>query len=265
MQWTLRKRFTGGVQFDLNYTYSKSIDLASLPENNATTPGFASARNSTSIINSWFTNDMKAVSDYDVQHNFSALWVVELPFGKGKPLLGNANRAVDAVIGGWSVNGVFRNSSGLPTGVGAAGVWPTNWQVGSYAIQTGVVPAPQTTKNGPAPTKSGKPGPNMFADPAAVFAAYSLPLAGDSGQRNGIRGDGFFGIDLGVGKRFNLFVIKDNPHTIQFRAESFNVTNSVRFDPYTASSSILNSARFGQYTATLVNPRVFQFSLRYEF
>jgi len=77
------KRFSAGVQFDFNYTYSKSIDLASLPENNATTPGFVSARGSTSIINSWFTNDMKAVSDYDVQHNFSALWVVELPFGKG--------------------------------------------------------------------------------------------------------------------------------------------------------------------------------------
>ena len=265
MQWTLRKRFSAGVQFDLNYTYAKSIDLASLPENNATTPGFVSARGSTSIINSWFTNDMKAVSDYDVQHNFSALWVVELPFGKGKPLLGSANRVVNGVIGGWSVNGVFRNSSGLPTGVSAAGIWPTNWQVGSYAIQTGVVPAFQTTRNGPAPTASGKPGPNMFANPAATLAAYSLPLAGDSGQRNGIRGDGFFGIDLGVGKRFNLFTLKDQPHTIQFRAESFNVTNAVRFDPYTASSSILNPARFGQYTALLVNPRVFQFSLRYEF
>jgi len=33
----------------------------------------------------------------------------------------------------------------------------------------------------------------------------------------------FFGIDLGVGKRFNLFTLKDQPHTIQFRAESFNV------------------------------------------
>jgi hypothetical protein len=265
MQWTLRKRFSGGVQFDLNYTFSKSIDLASLPENNATTPGFTSQVNSTSVINSWFTNDMKAVSDYDVQHLFSAFWVAELPFGHGKRLLGNVNRVVDEVIGGWSLNGVFRNSSGLPVGVIAAGIWPTNWQVGSYAIQTGVVPPGQTTKNGPAPTKSGVSGPNLFADPSAAFAGYSLPLAGDSGQRNGIRGDGFFGIDLGVGKRFSLFTLKDQPHTLQFRAESFNVTNSVRFDPYTANSSILNPARFGQYTATLTKPRVFQFSLRYEF
>lgn len=265
MQWTLRKRFSSGLQFDFNYTFSKSIDLASLPENNATTPGFASQLNSTSIINSWFTNDMKAVSDYDVQHLFSALWIAELPFGKGKPFFGNANRFVNGVIGGWSINGVFRNSSGLPAGVGAGGIWPTNWQVGSYAIQTGVVPPGTTTKNGPAPTKSGKSGPSIFADPATAIKGYGLPLAGDSGQRNGIRGDGFFGVDLGIGKRFSLYTIKDQPHTIQFRAESFNVTNSVRFDPYTTNLNILNPARFGQYTSTLTRPRVFQFSLRYEF
>jgi hypothetical protein len=169
------------------------------------------------------------------------------------------------IIGGWSLNGVFRNSSGLPVGVIAGGIWPTNWQVGSYANQTGVVPAPQTTKNGPAPTKSGKPGPNIFADPATAIAAYGLPLAGDSGQRNGVRGDGFFGIDLGIGKRFSLFTFKDQPHTVQLRAESFNVTNSVRFDPYSANVNILSPARFGQYTSTLTKPRVFQFSLRYEF
>jgi hypothetical protein len=266
MQWTLRKRYSAGVQFDLNYTYSKSIDLASIPENNQLTAGGATSQiNSSSIINSWFTNDMKAVSDYDVQHLFSALWVVELPFGRGKRMLSNSNALVNGILGGWSVNGVFRNSSGLPTSIGAGGVWPTNWQVGSNAIQTGVVPPQQTTHNGPAPTKTGSSGPNLFGDPAAVLAAYSLPLAGDSGQRNGIRGDGFFGLDLGLGKRFSLYTIKDQPHTLQFRGEAFNVSNSVRFDPFNASTNILNPARFGQYQSTLTRPRVFQFSLRYEF
>lgn len=260
MQWSLRKRWTSGVQFDLNYTFSKSIDLGSLPEN-----GGGTQLNSTTIINSWYPGDMKAVSDYDVQHLFSAFWVVELPFGKGKPLFGRVNRVVNGLIGGWSLNGVFRNSSGLPVGVGAGGIWPTNWQVGSYAIQTGVVPPTQTTKNAPAPTKSGKSGPNMFTDPATAMNGYGLPLAGDSGQRNGIRGDGYFGIDLGIGKRFSLFTLKDQPHTFQIRAESFNITNTVRFDPNSANLNILNPARFGQYTGTLTRPRVFQFSARYEF
>jgi hypothetical protein len=268
MQLTLRKRFSAGLQFDFNYTYSKSIDLASIPENNQLTSGGATSQiNSTSIINSWFTNDMKAVSDYDEQHVFSAFWVAELPFGKGKKFLGTANRAVDTLVGGWSINGLFRNGSGFPVGVNTGGIWPTNWQVGSYAIQTGAVPAPTTTSNAPAPTASGKSGPNIFANPSAAMAAYSLPLAGDSGQRNGIRGDGPFGIDLGVGKRFYLYTIRDQQHTLQFRAEAFNLTNSVRFDPSgnSINLNILNPARFGQYTSTLTKPRVFQFSLRYEF
>jgi hypothetical protein len=210
---------------------------------------------------------MKAVSDYDEQHVFSAFWVAELPFGKGKKFLGTANRAVDTLVGGWSINGLFRNGSGFPVGVNTGGIWPTNWQVGSYAIQTGAVPAPTTTSNAPAPTASGKSGPNIFANPSAAMAAYSLPLAGDSGQRNGIRGDGPFGIDLGVGKRFYLYTIRDQQHTLQFRAEAFNLTNSVRFDPSgnSINLNILNPARFGQYTSTLTKPRVFQFSLRYEF
>jgi hypothetical protein len=266
MQWTLRKRFSAGFQFDFNYTYSKSIDLASIPENNQLTSGAPQSQiNSTSIINSWFTNDMKAVSDYDEQHVFSAFWVAELPFGKGKKFAANANRLVDGIVGGWSLNGLFRNGSGFPVGVTAGGVWPTNWQVGSFAIQTGSVPAPTTTSNAPAPTASGKPGPNIFADPKTAMAAYSLPLAGDSGQRNGIRGDGPFSIDLGLGKRFNLYTIHDQQHSLQFRAEAFNLTNSVRFDPATVNLNILNPARFGQYTSTLTTPRVFQFSLRYEF
>ena len=97
------------MNYEANYTYSKSIDLASIPENRQlTSNGLASNLIATSIINSWFTNDMKAVSDYDEQHLFSALWVVELPFGKGKRLLGNTNRAKCAL-----------GKSGQPVGRGA--------------------------------------------------------------------------------------------------------------------------------------------------
>jgi len=260
-QFTLRKRFDSGVQFDFNYTYSKSIDLASFPEGAASTAQVTAT--SGQIINSWFPNLQRSVSDYDVQHLFSAFWVAELPFGKGKPFGANVNPWVNGAIGGWQLSGTFRNSSGLPTSVGAGGVWPTNWNAGSNAIQTGPVSAPQTSKN--VATPNGSSGPNLFKDPAAVLAAYSIPLPGDAGQRNGIRGDGYFGIDLGLSKRFSLFTYRDQPHTLQFRAESFNISNTVRFDPFYTNTNILSPALFGKYTATLTTPRVFQFSLRYEF
>ncbi len=259
MQWTVRKAFESGVEFDFNCTWSKSIDLGSLPEY-----GGGTQINSTSIINSWFPNDMKAVSDYDTRHLLSAMWLAELPFGNGKRS-GFAGAILNHIVSGWSVSGIFRLSSGLPTSVSAGGVWPTNWQVGSFAIQTGAIPAYQTVKNGPRPAPSGEPGPNLFTDPAAMLKAYDLPLAGDSGQRNGIRGDGYFGMDVAVGRRFRLFGIKDQPHSVQIRAESFNVMNAVRFDPNSASVNILNPARFGQYTALLTRPRVLQFAARYEF
>ena len=38
LQASLRKQFGGGIQFDLNYTYSKSIDITS----SATRLGFSS-------------------------------------------------------------------------------------------------------------------------------------------------------------------------------------------------------------------------------
>ena len=81
----------------------------------------------------------------------------------------------------------------------------------------------------------------------------------------GLRGDGVFSIDLGLGKRFYLFSIKDQRHTLQFRAEAFNVTNTVRFDVNSLSLDITNQAKFGVYSNTLTRPRIFQFSARYEF
>lgn len=256
MQWTFRKRFSQGVQFDANYTWSKSIDLGSTPETTVLV--------ATQIVNSFRPKDMRSVSDFDQTHIFSAFVVAELPFGKGKAFGANAGRFVDTLIGGWQLSGIWRQSSGLPTSIFALGVWPTNWNVSSFADQTRAFPTPQTSKNAPS-AGAGQPGANMFPDPSFVLNSYEAAMPGGSGQRNGIRGDGFFGVDVGLAKRFLLFNLKDNPHTLQFRGEVFNLTNSVRFDPFTSTRDINNPATFGKYTAQLGNPRVFQFALRYEF
>ena len=90
-------------------------------------------------------------------------------------------------------------------------------------------------------------------------------MAGFIGQRNGIRGEGPFSIDLGLSKRFKLFTFREQPHSLQLRAEGFNITNSVRFDASSASISYSNPNKFGQYSNTFGSPRVLQFSGRYEF
>jgi hypothetical protein len=191
--------------------------------------------------------------------------VAELPFGQNKRFLNGANRFVDAIIGGWQVSAIWCQSSGLPTGVGDGFNWPTDWQLTPTATQIGVVPAQATTKNAPPALPSATGGPNVFADPAAALKAYGLTLPGESGQRNGIRGDGYFTIDVGLGKRLTLFNLKDHPHTLQIRAEAFNVSNTVRFDINSVNMTLGDPANFGKYTGVLTSPRVVQFSARYEF
>jgi len=256
MQWTVRKQFSEGVELDFNYTYSKSIDLGSFGETQAD-PTLGQ------ILNPWNASQMRAVSDYDAQQLVSADFVAELPFGHSKRFFAGANRFVNGLIGGWQVSGIWRQSTGMPASVGNGSFWPTNWNLSGYATPVGRVPAPRTTKNAPAVVGTG--GPNMFADPAAALAAYGFTLPGQSGQRNGLRGDGYFTIDLGLAKRFNLFTVHDRVHSLQIRAESFNVTNSVRFDPQSANLSLGDPNNFGKYTYSLTTPRVFQFSARYEF
>jgi hypothetical protein len=258
MQWTVRKRFSEGVEFDLNYTWSKSIDLGSTIEAD-------SNFNAGQIQNAWFPSQMKGVSDYDVTQLVSASWVAELPFGKGRKFLGSSAGLLDAVVGGWQLSGIWRQSSGLPTGVGNGFNWPTNWQITPSATQVGPVPSARTTKNAPAAQAGGTGGPNIWTDPVAALAAYDVSLPGVSGQRNGVRGDGYFSIDAGLGKRFTLFSLKDHPHTLQFRAEAFNITNTVRFDVGTINLTLGDPGNFGKYTDVLTRPRVMQFSARYEF
>ncbi len=87
--------------------------------------------------------------------------------------------------------------------------------------------------------------------------------AGESGLRNNIRGDGYFGIDSGVSKTFKM-PYKEG-HTLQIRWETFNLTNTVRFDPNSNEGDLMSASTLGKLGDTLGAPRQMQFSLRYTF
>ena len=96
-----------------------------------------------------------------------------------------------------------------------------------------------------------------------VFHRY---IAGEAGQRNKYRGDGYFDVDSGLSKVWKLHEAMD----LKFAWEVFNATNSVRFDtnPTTSQGGLnnqLTSGTLGQYSSTLTIPRVQQFSLRFTF
>lgn len=251
-QLTLRKRFSGGVQFDVNYTFSKSIDLGSAAERTNIWTDL--------MINPWHPEQMKAISDYDVRHQVNANWVAELPFGRGKKWGSNWKGLANGLLGGWQISGLWRMSSGLPATVDNGGAWPTNWQIGGYATQDGPIPAQGVYKN--APAIAGNAGVNLFPDPAVAIESWRNTDVGESGQRNGVRGDGYFTLDMGLSKRFAM---PWEGHSVQLRWEVFNVTNTARFDPWSASLSLGGRGSFGKYQDILTNPRVMQFALRYEF
>jgi hypothetical protein len=252
MQWTVRKKWNNGDHVDFNYTWSKSIDWASRPENSTATNGV--------IINAWSRGQFRAPSDYDTRHQWNANFVYGLPFGKGRALA-NQDGLVNALFGGWQLSGLYRQSTGLPTSVGNGRFWPTNWNITGYATAIGTF-NDGTRRDAPAPP-GGTGGVNLFSDPAAAIKAFDYTLPGQTGGRNIVRGDGNFNIDLGLGKSFNM--PWNEAHTLQFRVEAFNVTNSVRFDPFFTSADLGNLGSFGKYTDTLTLPRVFQFGIRYDF
>lgn len=251
---TVRKQFSSGIQFDVNYTLSKCIDLGSTRESDG--PNGPQGSGLGLIQNPWNPGQERAVCDYDVRNLVSAFMVAELPFGRGRLVGGTVNKFWNAVIGGWQVSTIWRQSSGLPIGVSNGGYWPTNWNYPPFATQIGPVQQ-GSVSNSP----SG--GPNIFPNPTAAFNAFELTYPGQSGSRNVLRGDGFFTIDTALSKRFRMFY--NEKHSFQIRAEAFNVTNSVRFDVNQMSLSMSNSVSFGKYNGTLNTPRVIQFGGRYEF
>jgi hypothetical protein len=252
-QFSLHHKMTHGVQFDFSYTYSKSIDLASDAERVGTMGG-----NSGEIMNAWSPYQFRGVSDYDATHQITANWIAELPFGRKKMIGGNANGFANAIIGGWQFSGLTRWESGFPFYVGNGYQFPTDWELSGNAIQT----APVKTGVFHSPTDASVV--SAFSNFSAAQYSFREPFPGEAGQRNNLRGPGFFSLDIGLAKRW--LMPWSERHSLQFRWEVFNVLNAVRFDPLSINAYMDQSgSTFGQYTRLSTNPRVMQFALRYEF
>jgi hypothetical protein len=271
LQASLRKQFSHGVQFDFNYTFSKSIDITSA----ASRVGFSvyGYQNiglvGTRLANAFSPNLARAVSDFDLTHQMNLNWIADIPVGKGRALAHDAHGFVDAVIGGWQLSGLARWTSGFPFSVDGGQRWPTDWFLTAITQmtsrpQTGIyhlsVPDPVT----------GKPDAfvSPFANPATAQNDFTLPLPGGVGSRNVLRGDGYASLDASLAKRWQMPYRES--HSLQFRWEVFNVPNLTRFNAQGVGASLLTSltqapTSFGAYTSLLTQPRVMQFALRYEF
>ncbi|GAA3765561.1 hypothetical protein GCM10022270_26720 [Terriglobus aquaticus] len=256
-QFTLRHPMAHGLQMDLSYTYSRSIDMGSDTER---TSEFANnvAFNASSIINSWKPYLNRSVSDFDTTHIITVNYVYQLPFGRGRHFLNGGGGLMNALLGGWQNTGILRSTSGLPFSLFEPG-YTTNWQQPGFGVVV--------DKKGAAIKRhfDSSGNPQFFANVDAINPGTTtggpvrLPYAGEAGQRNNFRGDGYFSLDSGLNKSWTI-----EKGTLRFAWEVYNVTNTFRFDPQSITSQLTNNT-LGIATAQLGTPRRMQFSLRYDF
>ena len=191
-----------------------------------------------------------------------------MPFGKGKRIAASAPRAVDHVIGGWTLNGIYSFMSGEPFSV-RSGVRTANY---SHETRADIVGSKPETK------LSGKPGvigPVYFANSLSSFA---IPAPGATGAgRNIFEAAGYWNMDFGLTK---LFAVTERVK-LQLRTEFFNVFNHANSDnPRDSSngSASFRSTVFAQTCCATVAPpttqtiiqtgesaRVIQFALKLSF
>jgi hypothetical protein len=256
----LRKVTNVGLAFNFNYTYSNSIDMGSDAERSSefSTGSFSE------IINSFNPKLNRGVSDFDTRHLIAGDFVYQLPFGKGMRYAPEVNRLTDAVIGGWTLSGITRWSSGLPFSVLPPYAYATNYQQQSLAVVTGHIQMHKHLVNGLPEVFAH---PNQLNNGIATGFPLRYPYPGEAGDRNVFRGDGYFEQDSSLAKIWHTY----RDQTLRFAWEVFNVTNTARFDTNTISSLgglnnvVTSGPAFGIYSSELVQSRKQQFSLRYDF
>jgi len=103
LQIELRRRYSAGLLFNVNYTFSKGL-----------TDYYADASDSSSNFYTLRNQAMnKGLSPYDITHQWKANWIYELPFGRGKRWASSSG-ALDRIVGGWQFHGIARLQTGRP-------------------------------------------------------------------------------------------------------------------------------------------------------
>jgi hypothetical protein len=249
---TLRKRPSHGMQFDMNYTFSKSLDQVGTVQNNAGT-----------YATSFDPNFQYGPSLFDRTHVFNAIFNYDLPGGHGHKF-SFGNNIADKFISGWYMSGVFRAASGPPLTVvdgdlgggffgNSLNAIPT---VGIGSLGAGLHGSVCSTNgfgsNGDGPNCTGAPtgtGLNLFANPGAVAADFrpvDIATDGRDGTGNPIRGLGFWNLDARLGKSTSFH----ERFKVEFSADFFNIFNHVNF--FQPSMNLQNPATFGVISQELI-------------
>lgn len=232
LQVQVVRRWTAGLTFNANYTWSKSIDEAVSGGNAFATVDQGGAQNP------FNRRADRALSDFDIRHRLAASFLYEIPFRDR----GGWSR----LYGGWELGGLVTAETGSP-----------------FTVVSG---------RDNSLTAVGFDRPDLIGDPrleagsrqesiqryfnTEVFMRNADGQFGNAG-RNILTGPSRFMLDTSLTKRFAI----SEHHSLQLRGDAFNILNRPNFSDPVAS---LASSNFGQITSAGAG-RILQVSLKYSF
>ncbi len=228
-RWSIGRRST----LLAGYTFSKSIDDAS---------------NLGEQVNPFNLALSRAISSWDMTHNFVASYNYSLPFDRWF----GPNRLTD----GWTLSGTTRFATGFPVTLmddsdrsllGTLGNGVNN----NLLDTPEVVGGPLQINTNP---RNGKPAFNT-----AVFAPETLGQLGDAGRRI-FHGPGINNFDMELSKSITLAESK----TLEIRVEAFNVFNHAQFYGPASVDGEINDPNFG-YVVSAAAPRLMQVAAKLRF
>src|SRR3954447_6333844 len=232
LQISVERRVSQSFSFEANYTWSKSMDIASTDQE---------VGQGSSIIPTGLQAN-RSVSNFDIPHRFvsSVVWVLP-KFRQGGALLRN-------VIGGWESTGLLTVQSGSPFTIGSG----TDRSFSGLGID-------HADLLGDPFLDTSRPRKDLIAQyfNRAAFAPNALGTFGTA-PRNMMRGPGLVTLDAGLMKNFR---IKDRAG-LQFRAEFFNAPNRVNLG--NPSTNLNSTTSFGKISSA-GSPRIVQLALKLSF
>jgi len=222
LQVQLERRFTKGWQYIAAYTFSKTKDNGE--------GAFDRVANGINYIEPY------GISRLDYPHVFSFETVYELPYGRGRQFGSDIPKALDYVIGGWTLNSIFRAQSGNP------------FDVRNNNRLVNLVGDPYTGNKSPYLNRT-------------AFQAVATGLG--NLERNSLRSPSTYQWNLGISKNFGI----TERVRVQFRTEAFNILNNIQWG--SPNTDLNNSSTFNGFgtirgTAPYTNRQI-QFGLRLEF
>ncbi|MDQ1473848.1 MAG: hypothetical protein QOJ99_5328, partial [Bryobacterales bacterium] len=235
LQVSFNKRFTSGVSLIAGYTWAKLMSDIS--------DGTWAGGGAGNIRSFYCVRCEHSNGAYDVPHRFTLSAVGELPFGKGKHFGTSWNRITDTILGGWQANGILTLASGVPLAFSTANNTSYSFGGGQH---------PDVVGN---PVLSSGKSIYSWFNTAAFAQPADFTFGNLSRTYTGVRADRLRNLDFSLFKNFTI----TEKFRLQFRAETFNLTNTPVFG---TPGTTVNGVNFGVITGQSNPPRNLQLALK---